>query len=111
MSELLLYLASLDPSRVYDEDTGVGDAYLATLLEKWAANGYPGVEQGTPIPEGYADLCMIEVRPPYRAARGRFWLPKGHGYTNDPRVAGLFTVDEVGTDRGVAILPVEVAGE
>ena len=92
--DLLIGLAGTDPATLYDDDSGMGNGHVSALIESWQAAGFPGVEQGTPIPDDFDDLCMIEVAPPYRGSRGRFWMPKGHGYTNDPKQAGLFTADE-----------------
>jgi hypothetical protein len=108
LAALLGELANTDTSLLVD---GCGEPHsIVHFIEEWAAAGYPGVPQGTPIPDGFDDLCMIEVLPNWRAGRGRFWGPNRNGYTNDPKQAGLYTGDEARAivakgSRARAVLP------
>ena len=108
LAALLQELADTDVSLLVDMD---GEQHaLAHYIEAWQEAGYPGVPQGTPIPDGYEDLCFLEVVPKWRAGRGRFYRPKGQGYTNDPKQAGLYTGDEARakvakSNRARAVLP------
>lgn len=90
--DLLNMIAYSEPSSFYD---GSGEDHrISWFVEQWIAAGYPGIPQGAPIPEGFDDLCLIEVMPEWRSGRGRFYRPKSDGYTDDPVQAGLYTGDE-----------------
>ena len=59
------------------------------------------------VPKGFAGPVMIEVWPTYRTGRGRFWRPKGGGYTDFPWRAGLFSA-RAETERYHCVSAVQV---
>ena len=60
------------------------------------------------VSDDFTGPCMIEVVWAKRTGRGRFWRPRGYGYTDDPSQAGVYTAEAArarceGSDRIVPI--------